>query len=430
MVTDSLLTYIKQQLAKGTAREIIEKNLLAAGWRNEDVIAAFNQTGVTPATSFVQTSAQASPVVNSPIIQASSIQSTEPSKSLGRIIPKLIILLLLVLLGAGGAYAYFNYLAVPALTPDQVMQKMMANLPNIKTLEYAGELKVKIDPSKFPKASTTEISSVRSMIKEDTSFNLNLSGVTEVHGSIDSKSSLIITASANSVASGTITALGLEMRRIGQTIYVKLTEAPNLGFFSLEPLKNQWVKIDFAEIKQRAQSTFSQFGTSTAMLASSTPDKLTLTTDQLIKIKQAVDQSQVIKVTAQLPNEQLAGVETYHYQLAVDKAELKKLLLAVAAIVQDRTPSTEELEKLDSALASAELPKAEIWIGQTDFYPYKLLLTPKVKTAAEVGEISITLSFKNFNQPITVAIPTPVKTVEEFMAGLMGTSTNKSIKLK
>ncbi|MFA6254190.1 MAG: hypothetical protein WC640_03005 [Candidatus Paceibacterota bacterium] len=424
MITPQLLSYIKIQLQKNITVEEIKKTLLASGWQLTDVDEAFLQAGAVSAPVPGSIPSMPNKTFSSPLM-VERLTEESPKGVSRKLLVALILAILIFLLGVGGAFAYFRYFASPVLTPDLVLQKMAANLPNIKSFEYTGEIKAEADASKYSNASTTMAPSALAILNKKNDLSIKFSGVSDFQDVSKPKGSLSLTLSTNSFASGTVTTLGFEIRTIDQIIYAKLTEAPNFGFITLDPLKNQWVKIDLAEVKQQLQSKIGNLSSSTT-IAVSTANKTNLTEDQINQIKQAIWQSKIVKVIAQLPDEQINGANTYHYQIALDREEIKKLILTITPIVQSRAPSADELKQFDQALASTEFPNGEIWVGQTDFYPYKLLLTPKVKSAdgsTEVGQASIILMFNNFNQPAAVDIPSPVKTVQEIMSEFLKSST-------
>ncbi len=142
------------------------------------------------------------------------------------------------------------------------------------------------------------------------------------------------------------------------------------------------------------------------------------TPEQTAKLKQIIAQSKVFKVTEKLASEKIEGVDTYHYKFLIDKTELKKLVVDINGVVQNTTFTDKELAAYDKSLEAIDNLGGEIWIGKKDYLPYKILFTIGIKETAEfktAGQLTATLLFKNYNQPVQIDIPSPVKSIEEIL---------------
>lgn len=477
MVTPQLLDYARQQTQKGVAPILIKKNLMEKGWLESDVDEAFTQLSQAIRSTVSESlrpaeALRASRPANEPIIDPNL--SSEPEKKItleqieqaekkdSKLIIVLSILLITVLLSAGGVFAYFQYFNT--LNYDQVLAKMMANLVSIKSLEYNGEIKAEfsttgiiptslnpqsnlmentvytIDSSSTDatssliavnQASTTNLtqsSSTSSFVKPTANFTVTFSGNSDLVNVDNPKSSFLFKIGSDILTNENV-ALSAEFRNVGKSFYFKFNNLPKISLFDLSKFENQWVKVDYSEVKNRL--------TGKASSSPVTGTDSNLTPEQLAQIKTAFLASKIIKVTAVLPDETLDGVETYHYRFIFDQDEIKSLINQISKIVQDKELTPEENQKINQSFADLQSWPVEIWIGKQDFYPYKISLNPAIKSqsgSGDLGQVKISLQFKNFNQPVRVVDPVPFKTVEEIMAEFLpkpyasstvGTSTVK-----
>lgn len=298
--------------------------------------------------------------------QQFSTISQQPARRINKTLLAVVSILGILIIG-GGVFGYFYYFQE---TPEKVIEKMKTRLTEVKTLEYQGEI------SDF-----------------SINFNINFNGKSDV-GDLNNPKGLF----AFNIKQGE-SALGLEIRTIDKVVYIKLNGLPNLaGSFDLSVLSNQWIKIDTAPIKEDQKQQ-------------------ELTPEQVEKLKQIVKQAEIFKVTEKLASEKNGEVNTHHYKFLIDKNELKKLIVDIIKVVQDKTLTNEELAEFDKVLEAIETLGGEIWIGKKDYLPYKILLmlkeTAESKTAGQLQLMTVTLSFKNYNKPVQIDIPSSVKSIEE-----------------
>jgi hypothetical protein len=411
MVNQQLLDYIKQQSQQGVNKEQIKSSLLANGWLASDVEEAFNSS-VSPSQSIA------------PNDLSSQSFSPQSSKGLNKTLLIVISIIGGILIIGGGAFAYFNYFQ----SPEKIVQKMTVKLTEIKSLEYSGEIKIEVNSGEIKVVNTGNLLGGGSNFSQPTqpasnkkasNFSINFNGVSDTHDLNNPKGSFsfnINTDALGALGQGNL-AFGLEIRTIDKIVYVKLNNVPNLGFFDLSAVANQWIKIDTEALKK-------QFGLEKLEAqVKEAQKKQELSPEQIEKLKIAVQQAKIFKITEKLPSEKIEGVNTYHYKFIIDKEGIKNLFIEISKIVQDKTLTEKELADFDKSFEAIELPEGEIWIGKNDLLPYKISLssiikeTDKSKTS---GEVSFTLLFKNFNKPVQIEIPTPIKTLEEVLGGLFG----------
>ena len=485
MITQAMLDYIKQQLGQGVNKEEIRNALINIGWQTQDIQEGFNKLerpaqseqvppqNIQPQTIYsskpqgspfqprtVQPPTDSTPQSQSQQFQPQIISSVSrpaavsPSKSRGKKLLFLIIGLLVIGGGAGGYYYYFE----PFQTPEKVFQKMLTGLTEIKSFQYTGGLKVKINNINlnslnrvvFPINSTSSLATSTlstSTQTFSTSTFWSLFGINS--NSVNSTSTnSTSTASTNSastpesqintngkpvnsslVFSGALDfnnlnnlkllsnlnlesdilsdlspqskiLLGLEIRTIDKNIYLKVSNFSfgvfDLFLYGLKPIvENKWISVGVNS--QSFQEGY---------LWGVEEGGGKLTSDEIAKIK-ATSPWDIFKITEKLPDEKIEEVNTYHYKFLLD---INKLL-------------GRNIEAVGQV-------SGEIWIGKKDKRPYKLSLTIPVKEIAGLksgGEVTFVSLFKNFNAPVQVEIPSEVKTLEEIFGELfMSSGTSAS----
>jgi hypothetical protein len=402
MADPQLSEYVKTQLAAGVKPEGVRKALLDQGWQEADVAQAMG----APAMA-------ASPLYTAP---TAAIAAGHPSK-----LP-FIIIGLIVLLGGGGAGAYFLGFFEPR--PEEVVQKMLLAVNDAKSWKISGlgnvdaEQKVETKSAGLAAVSGTpvfnfdeEAGVIKAKFKvpaeasSDTrdAANKKLSGVLKLFGSQET---------------GAQADLGLEVRQINKALYIKLTDAPNIGFISLEPLENQWVAFDSSEDLLGVAGSMGEGG------KENEEKKKELTADQKEKIRQAVSTAKVLIIKDALASEKIAGRKAYHYRVAVDKVAAEKMVKeidSIAGLEQAQVDAqSQRLSRIYSDLPDADI---EVWIDQKDFLPRKAKFVFKEETFREggaKGTIDLTLEFSRWNEDIGIETPTDAKPFQELLGVLMG----------
>lgn len=404
MINQQLLDFIKQQLQQGIGREEIKNSLMTNGWQASDIEEAFNS--MTPPNQAV---AQSSSDLSNP--QPFSTFSPQPQKKIYKLLLAAFSIIGVLAIG-GGAFAYFYYFQ----SPERIIQRMTARFVEITSLEYSGEIRAEVDTGNFLGSGNLSQPSQPSVARKASNFSLNFTGVSDVKDLNNPQGSFSFNINTDALTEGQFN-FGLEIRQIGKIIYVKISDVPNLVFFDLSAVKNQWVKIDTEALKK-------QFGLEKLEEQLKEAQKQQeLTPEQIEKLKEAVQQAKIFTITQKLASEKINGVNTHHYKFTIDKEGIKKLVTDISQIVQNKTLTEEELADLNKSLEAIELPGGEIWIGKKDLLPYKVSLSSTIKETEQAktsGKINFTLLFKNFNKPVQIDIPAQAKPLEEILGGLFG----------
>lgn len=197
--------------------------------------------------------------------------------------------------------------------------------------------------------------------------------------------------------------INLELSYVAKMLYLKLSEfaitpepaelAPMLDM--VKSFKGQWYVIDTGILT----------GTPGAAEAKTESN---VSKDQEAKIKELLGKSDIFKVTKAYANETLNGVETYHYAITIDNANMVKFAKEVSTIMNEKFTSDDEKQMLDGL--NKIVLGGDLWIGVKDSYVYKgdLTLTIDNKDQASKGTIGAKFTIDP-NKAISVTAPTDAK---------------------
>lgn len=311
---------------------------------------------------------------------------------------KIILVVILLLIGYGIYKAAGN--ATPK-TPDDVVARAASSMSEVKTAEFAGSLTTNIEGSKNP---LTSLTGAAADANEPVSFSVGITGVSEFGNWEHPKSSIKITLT--SVLFPNNGSAELELRTIDADKFLKLNSAPVLGSLNLSSITNMWVKIGTQPVA--------------GAVAPTTPST-TMTDAQADKVKRIIRGSRILRVTEDMGEEDIAGIKTHHYRVEVDEAETMRVSREISEVVNDKTPSIEDEQKMTEFWARTEIKNGHVWVGVSDYYIYRTsfdAVVTKTDTEPSSGALSLDLRLRNFNKPVTVDVPTGTKSMEELMLQL------------
>jgi hypothetical protein len=404
MVNEQLLNYIKQQLQLGINKELIRSSLITNGWQSQDIAEAFQLFSFPDPL----------PPRDSSLSQTLSPQSP---KKFNKIFLIAICVVGGVLVIGGGAFAYMNFFQ----SPEAILQKMFSKIPEIKTLEYSGEMKIEANAGNVL-GDEMNFSTTSQAVSDGSkdNFSITFAGAWDMQSLENLKGRHMFNLKTNALSdSKEEFSLGLEARMLGKIFYAKLSDIPDLGFVDLSSLENQWIKVDSEGLRKQFELEFPK----EEIPATSTIS--TLSPEKGEKLKTAFKNAKLFKITETLPSERLEGVDTYHYKFIFEREGIKNFFIEVGTIIQDKPMTEEELTAFDKNFDAGKVPDGEIWIGKNDLFPHKLslnLAADKTNSTGIAGNVVLVVSLKNFNQPVEVETPAESTPVEDLLGGFLGGS--------
>jgi hypothetical protein len=327
----------------------------------------------------------------SPSMPASSVNTSKPKKK-GLLIGLAIALLILVLAG-GAAAAYFSVI-VPN-KPENVLKMALANqfdADKIKSQHMKGEMSVTDKASKQ-------------------TFTGDFTAAANNDGALDFKANVDVA----------VTKATLEMRSVdGKDFYVKvggLEGLPELlgatgdettaAYASvIAGVNDQWIEI--------TQSMISSLTGESSSLKLSDADKA--------KLKQAYLDHEFLTIKEKLKDENISGKSSYHYNVSVDKQQLKDFIKAVKdAKLASIKFTQDDLDSFNEGIKNVDFSKypVEMWISKDQKFIDQIKFTYDDKDVTA----SVTTTITEFNTPVNVTKPSGAKSLMQIISGLFGGST-------
>jgi hypothetical protein len=455
MPNQQLLYYIEQQLKQKVSKENIENLLLSTGWSKEDINEAFAFIEYQNTTNNINTPIPPNNQYTSYSPQNLSV-SQIPAKK-----PKIIltvIMLIIPLISGLVAWGYFYYFRE---TPEQIIIKMIDSLSKTQSVEYQGniqaeavntfeQINVPVDtifsPMRLSNNTTTPTTS-SDIQKENKKTNIYLA----IDGKYDysNKDNPVIIINANleislspqnnqnnslTITTTTVTTLPLNIIILDKNLYIKLNNI-DLGkeYANFQNIiANQWIKID---LNNRTPQFLLNVNLNEQQ------------NNQLLKeqLKKLSSQNSIIKITKFSKNKILENTKVYYYQFSLDQELSEQLITNLIQQQNNQSPiPPQTLEILKKNLQAAILSiQSELWIEKKNYLPKRILIKiePPQNTSLntlpqnENAKINIDFTFKNYNQPIQISPPQPIKTLEEityqiFSQMLTNLNTSSTIQNK
>ncbi|MFA5854288.1 MAG: thrombospondin type 3 repeat-containing protein [Patescibacteria group bacterium] len=397
MNSPQLNEYVRQRLSTGESIDAIHEDLKRTGWDESAIQAALG----TPAV---------------PTAASGSITSAPSPKRWGLLVGVVIGVLAVV----GGASA--TYLLYFKANPDKIVGEALSAMIDLNAVEYAASLKIEATSSATSSGAMTilPILGASDDSKKPMKLLLTLEGAYDRLDRAQTKSKMNVKIASTEVMNGS-PIVGLSVLQLPEATYLSLTDAPSNMFIDLSPIVGTWIKID-------PKSLVKQFASNTA-----TPEttKKQVTAEQTEALKLAFAQTRPIRVTETLKAEEVDGVSSLHYRLAIEKDALKEFVIKTQEIMDGEASLAYEKFNDDYERFSKQLniTSLEMWIGKESGLPTRFSLQATAKESEDVpaeGTLAFDLKLKNFNQTPTIEAPKESKTFEEIFGELMGGAMESS----
>jgi hypothetical protein len=294
------------------------------------------------------------------------------------------------------------------VAPEQNVRSMQSKLwgREMKSGNIMGTLAVDMT---FPNAETSKTEQVKFSLATNGDFDIATKGDEKVK--VNLSFDLNTKTPEGNPASGK---MAIDFIYLMKKLYLNLKDLQvNLPEFEqyksfIAPLKNNWYFIDTSKANNPVK----------AEVPISIENKLT--PEQEAKIKELLSKTDLFKVTKDLGNTTLNGVEVYHYTVALDKNSIIPLMKEVSLIINE--PFTSENEKeVQDGLQKIENMSGEMWIGVKDTNLYRLMGSIAINNPNEksTGTISIDLTFDP-NKTVSIQAPTGAKDLIEEAGKILG----------
>lgn len=396
-----MLDYIRQQMAQGASPERLKADLFAGGWQSSDIDEALRLAS-TPRPIGVPPQMPSAQVLGN--IEAVPVKHHTTLKVI-------LVFLIIVIMGAGAVFGYPYYQDYKN-PPEKVLAEAFQNMSKIKSDSLSGLVTVVIDQNSIA-SSTVQLPFKKISISFDTSSDIsdpqNIKGIADIGLDME-----------------VVPKINAEFIYNGADKYLKIDNIPNLGFFDPSSVNGVWIKLDLADLQK-------QLGVSSAMISSSTIKSTELSPEKIAEIQQLTANAHMFAVTGKLPDEDVDGMNSYHYQITLDKDKLLSFIADVSKTIGGVAITDAQLTQERQAFQQIEFSPGEIWIGKGDMYIHKIsfsfAVTPNGRSTPQITD-SIVLSFKNFNQPVQVVPPTSFKTIKEVINAITDSLKKQNIAPK
>ncbi|MBI2409827.1 hypothetical protein HYV30_02170 [Candidatus Kaiserbacteria bacterium] len=428
MITEALLTYVREQLANGSSRETVENNLRANGWTDPDIAQAF-----APAPTLSQTEPKAQPVY-SPITAPAGTVLVSPKPS-SRSWRNLIIAGACILVGGGGAFAAYQYrdLLFPAplqQSPQEILQNSFEAMGNISSVAFAATSTGSIEGTAIGK----------DVLPMSGTFTLETRGLIDRHAA-DSRGDVTLSMSFASSAVTTTGSGELSARGIydGKDLYLVLN-ALKLDFHATDPktnlmlgmisglangfaesIENKWIKADNA----------------TSTIPAEAWPAIRQDAEALMAYAQG---GSYVRSLTDLGNETISETPTRHLALvATYEKKLADLLRKLTSDLRSTTTPEEAAEtqrELDQWIGKEMA--LDLWIGAQDKYMYKIKAAPMTIDDIATGArstLSFEISLGDHGKAFSIAPPSEAGSLRDVMQELFGgfatsSSANAAINVR
>lgn len=296
--------------------------------------------------------------------------------------------------------------------PEEVIKEAMENMGEVTSLTYEGEVHLDIDS---PEEVAVDNQASPIAAPKEGSISMHLRATTDVQdiANVKSKFSFSFDVESESLPDKKAT-FAMEALSTNKIFYMKFTALPDLGeLFDISFLEDKWIKVDVKEAKQKYEGSEPP---------EQKKENSELTEEQKKKLKSVFKRHIIFRVTEVLSEEELVGMENYHYRYEIDEEELYAAIDEIYAITENDEWNDEKRAEFKKSMERTGFPKGEIWIDKKERLFRKITIIMDIQETEEkksTGSISIDLSFLNYNEPLVITEPTEFLTIEEVISQFM-----------
>ena len=385
---------------------------------------------MTPLDPFNHPAASAPP--SGGVLASMPPLEAEASKRRGGRTVALVIGFILVIVGlGGGVFAYYLWQrpARPPVSsqpnPQQLFSQAVSAWANVTSYSAAYDFSLTLDA--VPGSAYAE--ELKKQGYPSTTVTGKMNGTAEVamgdnpHGSGKINFAIPLGSDADQLfGSGVLAPVVSYVQADKDTTYFRVDSLPLLSKLGLNGVEGTWVKY----VISTTTSPTTAGGTT-----GTSPEQQALLQQTIADLKKLYGEHPFIVMTAVLGNE-----TEWELTVGLDRAQLKEFVVGLQQMSATKTvgttlgsTDTSNIQKeINAGVESLQL-SGTLRIGKTDNLFHRIQLTLTVApteggTADATVMIGSDIQLSNFNQPVTVTVPTAYITAEELMAKVMGVIMN------
>jgi len=186
--------------------------------------------------------------------------------------------------------------------------------------------------------------------------------------------------------------LNLDLLTTNEATFVKVNNAPQIELVDFSQLKDTWYKFQ-AEVSDASET-----------------EEDSLSASEVRKIRKLFQKVDFLKVVEDYGQEDLNGVRTYHYRVALNGEELKRFFVELKTIVDGQEPSLDEFKEIKANLDKWNDVSGDVWIGVKDYYLYKVNVGTNIDDVqSDLERFDLSLTLTNYGQPVDIQVPENAK---------------------
>ncbi|MBI5140112.1 MAG: hypothetical protein HZA94_01535 [Candidatus Vogelbacteria bacterium] len=487
MINQDVLAYIGNELGRGTAKEIIRKNLISGGgWTNADVDFHFGIIGNTstpkvvprrvPEVIVTKEAIKPTEVADRIMIRTGATDNPNNLQNMASLMTHSLNTEtnLMPTTPKPGENPIPEELKSFILAPATLEHKNMAPEPfPAETIKPKGSpLKILIilifmlllggsgaygyyyyvnnQSDEIIAKTIDNLANIKSFeyqsefsfgtdnIKQDSSSN----AITPMNGTFTLKQNGIFDGSdPSNVLSAQDTTITLESSLhkgslvlntmlLNRSFYIKAAGLPDSlsPYVDLDKINNIWVSIDTVTMED-AEDMYVSPEVNTAIAQ--------IDQQKLDRIREGLNLHPIFRTSKNLGEDEINGIKTYHYATTLDKENAKALILILIQPEQGSPMTGEEAAAVEKTLTESidalDEMSGEVWIGKNDYLPYKItgsivMDMAKIKSSAikNTGKVVMGTSanLSKFNQKFDLVAPTETTPIRELMDNIFTRSVS------
>lgn len=239
------------------------------------------------------------------------------------------------------------------------------------------------------------------------------------------------------VMGGSSFTAGLDVLKVSDTFFVRVNEAPSLGFFDLAALKGKWIKA----VPEDAYGTYlgSVFYRDDDKTLDQQSARLIGQYQLLFRL---LKEENLIAVSQEFPKEKVENAQLYHFAIKLDRSKLPDFYRRLTeeteqefgdeAIFKFNEETLAYLQGQEFTAVYDALEKniqLELWVDAGDFSPRKISYTHRLVPPDSVKKLedkqyrfNLVVGLSGINQPVVVEAPADTMAVDDARVLLTGES--------